>query len=310
MAIPRSKYGNSSNSKNAKEKAKPPIVIRKVKKVQAAKHHGGMWKVAYADFVTAMMAFFLLLWLLSTSSKATLEGIAEYFTPVTGIENARPIGINRVSPTLINRENPGINMSQPGPIQGQAGRVAGSPETPSPEEVEEMDNLFAEGATALTQAIARDESLSSYQENIQIGQTPEGLKIELRDSAKYPMFVAGSAMLTQHGAAILMGITPLIKRMPNYLAITGYTDGSARDSDADPYANWTLSTNRAQSALKFMVKSGLETQRTQRLTGVADNQLLLQNEPRSPKNRRITLMMLKGSHILIPQSAVPETASP
>jgi chemotaxis protein MotB len=292
-----------------KDDKKRPIIIKKVIK-KGGGHHGGAWKVAYADFVTAMMAFFLLLWLLSTSSKATLEGISEYFTPTTGVKDSQGIGFKGGTSATVNGTSKS-NMSQPGVITGTtpSGAVAENEEKKAPEESDQDDNLFKEGATAVTQAFSQDKALQAYQENIQVQETPEGLRIDITDSDKYPMFDQGTPNLTSHGQIILGKMASILKRMPNYLSITGHTDGSPVESGKADYTNWELSSDRAQAARRFLLKSGMEPERPKRIVGMADKEMLVPSEPRSPKNRRITLVMLRGSHILIPDSAVPAPAS-
>ena len=301
MAPPYKRSNTASKDKDSKKR--PMIVVKRVKRGGRAAHHGGAWKVAYADFVTAMMAFFLLLWLLSTSSKATLQGLAEYFTPTSGIGDMRPIGIDRISPSPMPSKDPGINLSKPGVMQQQAGATRNNPDNPSPVESEEEDNMFEKGASAINQAIESDSQLSEYKENITVGQTPDGLRIDIKDSDKYPMFNLASAQLTEHGQLVLGRLTPLIRRMPNYMSITGYTDASVLETQAT--SRWKLSSARAEAALDYLVKSGLEPERPQKIIGAGDSQVLSANEPRSAKNRRVSLLMIRGSHILIPHSAIP-----
>ena len=288
---------------------KAPIIVKKIIK-KGGGHHGGAWKVAYADFVTAMMAFFLLLWLLSTSSKATLEGIAEYFTPTTGIKDAKGIGFKGGTTSDIN----GIeqsNMATPGVVTGATpvGVAPQNPDRQAPTPGEQDDNLFQQGSTAISQAFQKDPAVSQYANNISISQTPEGLKIDIRDSDQYPMFETGSAQLTVHGQKVLGKMAELLDKMPNYLSITGHTDASPAEQGNANYSNWELSSDRAQAARRFLLKSGMNAERPQKVTGMADKELILPSEPRSPQNRRITLLMLRGSHVLVPDSAVPASVS-
>ena len=293
-------YKTSAKSKDTK---KPTVIIRKVRRTVNTPPHGSAWKVAYADFVTAMMAFFLLLWLISTSSKDTLQGLAEYFTPTAGVAEMRPIGLNNAAPTSLNQTDPGINLSAPGVMQRQAGSAASNPQTQAPDQGDQDDNLFEDGATAINQALKNDPVLQEYRENVQVGQTPEGLRIDLRDSNQHPMFEAGTATLTEHGQRVLSRLVPLIRRMPNYLAITGYTDATTQDAP-NAIMRWQVSTARAEGTLRFMLQIGMEPERTQKIIGMADKEFV-GDDPRHARNRRISLLMLRGSHILIPASAVP-----
>ena len=286
-----------------KKDDKRPI-IKKIKKVQGGGHHGGAWKVAYADFVTAMMAFFLLLWLLATSSKATLDGIAEFFTPTIGITGSQGIGF-KGGASATAQGTAKSTMSDPGVVTGAnpSGAVSQAPDTQAPSEGEEEDNLFKQGGSQVQQAFSQEAEVKQYVDNISIEQTPEGLKIDIADSDKYSMFEPGSAKLTPDGEKILARMSGIIRRMPNYLSITGHTDGSPAESGRGDYSNWELSSDRANAARRFLIKSGMEAERPKKITGMGDKELLIPNEPRNPRNRRISIIMLRGSHILMPEGS-------
>lgn len=288
-----------------KDDGKRPIIIKKIKKGGHG-HHGGAWKVAYADFVTAMMAFFLLLWLLSTSSKETLAGLSEYFTPTQGIKDQAGIGFDGgMAPTKGTSK---AILSQPGVVSGYtpSGMVPDNPDRPSPEDAQADDNMFKQGATAIEQAIAQEAAMQQYAENISVAQTPEGLRIDISDSDKYGMFERTSAELTEHGRAILARIAQLIKKMPNFMSITGHTDASPAEAGGRDYTNWELSADRAQAARRFLIRAGVEPERPKKIVGMADKELVTPSQPRGPKNRRISIVMLRGSHILVPDAVVPQ----
>ena len=135
--------------------------------------------------------------------------------------------------------------------------------------------------------------------------TPEGLRIDITDTDKYAMFERSTATLTEHGQAILSRMAVLVKKMPNYMSVTGHTDASPAETGRAEYTNWELSADRAQAARRFLLKSGIEPERPKRVVGMADRELFTPNEPRGPKNRRISLLMMRGSHILIPDAALP-----
>ena len=151
--------------------------------------------------------------------------------------------------------------------------------------------------------------MEKYMENISIEQTPEGLKIDLMDSDKYGMYEPGTATLTEHGKKILGRMVGILKRMPNFLSITGHTDGSPVEAGNTNYTNWELSSDRANAARRYLLQSGLEQERPKKITGMGDKELLLPNEPRSPRNRRISIIMLRGSHILLPDNAGDQPAN-
>ena len=288
-----------------KDDGKRPILIKKVKKV-AGGHHGGAWKVAYADFVTAMMAFFLLLWLLSSSSKETLAGLSEYFTPTQGIKDSQGIGFDG-GMTATTKGTAKDNKSDPAIVSGRtpSGTVAENPDNPAKVESDKDDNLFKAGGEAIEQAFNQDPTLKQYSENVSVTQTPEGLRIDITDSDKYAMFEKATANLTEHGRKILAKMAVLTQKMPNLMAIYGHTDASPAETGRADYTNWELSADRAQTARRFLTKSGIEPERTKKVIGMADRELFTPSEPRGPKNRRIALVMLRGSHLLIPDSAVP-----
>ena len=288
-----------------KDDEKRPIIIKKIKKGGHGGHHGGAWKVAYADFVTAMMAFFLLLWLLASSSKAKLEGLAEFFTPTVGIKDSQGIGFNGgVSESEQGKAK--TDHAKPALVTGNT-PTGDIPETPekSKAESDQEAELFKKGQTAIEQAVSQDKTLQQYKDNVQATMTPEGLRIDIMDSDKYAMFERGKAVLTEHGKTIIGRMTGILKKMPNNTAITGHTDASPNEGGRADYTNWELSSDRAQTTRRFMVQSGMENERAKKVTGMADKELLVPSEPRGAKNRRISILMLKGSHILIPDGAVP-----
>lgn len=285
-----------------KDPEKRPIIIKKIKKGGHG-HHGGAWKVAYADFVTAMMAFFLLLWLLSSSSKATLNGIAEYFTPTVGIKDAAGIGFDGgISPNVKGKQK--NEKTTPGVVTGQSptGQAPESPETPAPVEATEDGFLFDKAKEEIKQAFESDPNLREFSDNILVEQTPEGLKIEMVDTDKYPMFTPGTAELTDAGRAILTRMVKVIEKAPNFISLTGHTDASGSAAGNINYSNWELSADRANASRRFMQKVGLDPERAKKVVGMADKELIDEKDPRAAKNRRIAVILLRGSHMNLPDS--------
>lgn len=287
----------------AKDDDKRPIIIKKIKKGGHG-HHGGAWKVAYADFVTAMMAFFLLLWLIASSSKAKLDGIAEYFTPTIGIKDSMGIGFEGGTTVEID----GIRKSDkapPGIVPGQtpAGQTAEAPT--KTEQVEGTDDaqMFEKAQAAMRQAFESDPTLRELSENIIVEQTPEGLKLELQDTDKHPMFVTGTANLTPDGQALLGAMKGVIVKLPNYISITGHTDASP--SKRADYSNWELSSDRAMASRRYLLQAGLEQSRVRKMVAMGDAELLDAEDPRNPRNRRISIILLRGTHLALPDSAMP-----
>lgn len=281
------------------ETAQP--IIKKIKKVSGG-HHGGAWKVAYADFVTAMMAFFLLMWLLSTTSEATKDGIADYFTPTVGIKDSQGIGFNGGNTPNIK----GVaksDLAPPGLVPGQTppGQTPDAPDQQAMIESDQDAQLFTKAEEAIKQAFEEDPNLNEMKDNIIVEQTPEGLKIQVVDSDKKAMFEPGGVELSQFGRMILQKLSTVIQRMPNYISITGHTDIEPFGGGNAKYGNWELSADRANSARRFLMTTGLNDERIGKVVGRSSRELLLPESPKSPRNRRITIILLKGTHLEIPK---------
>lgn len=285
---------------------RPLIIIKKIKKGGHG-HHGGAWKVAYADFVTAMMAFFLMLWLLSSVEEAKLDGLAEYFTPTIGLRDSMGIGFEGgATPDTV-----GIKKSDTAPpsiIPGQ------TPQGPTPEEPktalvesEQDAQLFEKAEQEIRQAMESDPNLRDIVDQIIVEQSPEGLKIEVMDSEKHPMFNPGTADLTDHGHRILAKLAVLVEKAPNYISITGHTDSSPMTSRGADYTNWELSADRANSARRFMERSGVNNERTKKVVGMGSAELIDPKQPYAPQNRRITIILLRGSYLDLAAGDTPAT---
>ena len=280
--------------------SKQPIILRRYR---ARSLHGGAWKVAYADFVTAMMAFFLLLWLIASSSKAKLDGIAEYFTPTVGVRDSMGIGFQ--GGTTAQEEGIRKNdQAPPGIVTGRTptGEVPDNPDTSTLVKKEHEDQLFDEAEKSMLRAFETDPSLRELTDNVIMEQNPEGLKIEVTDSDKKPMFRVGSATLTENGKRVLSAMQEIMKVMPNYISITGHTDASGGADDKKKYGNWELSSDRALAARRHLIASGMDPLRPQKIIGKGDSELLDPDDPRNPRNRRITIILLRGSHMGLPDS--------
>ncbi len=279
--------------------AQQPI-IKKIKKV-AGGHHGGAWKVAYADFVTAMMAFFLLMWLLATSSEATKDGVADYFTPTVGIKDSQGIGFNG-GETPNSKGIKKTDLAPPGLVPGQTppGQTPDAPDKQAMIESDQEAQLFEKAEQAVKQAFEEDPNLNEMKDNIIVEQTPEGLKIEVLDSDKKAMFEPGGEELSQFGRTILQKLSSIIARMPNYISITGHTDIEAFGGGDAKYGNWELSAGRANAARRFLMTTGLNDERVGKVVGRSSRELLLPESPKSARNRRITIILLKGTHLDIP----------
>lgn len=272
------------------------IVIKKIKKGGGG-HHGGAWKVAYADFVTAMMAFFLLLWLLASTSESQKEGIAEYFTPTIGLRESMGIGFEGgEAPTEDGTKKDDLTPVGITPGFTPSGPTAEDPKKEAMVEAEQEAQLFEKANEEIKKAFEDDPSLRELSENIIVEQTPEGLKIEIVDSDKHPMFKSGSAVLSDYGRIIIGKLAVVIEKMPNYISITGHTDAGAMKSRGANYTNWELSAERANAARRYFAEKGMSAERVGKVVGMADKDLLLPDQPLAERNRRITVILLRGSH--------------
>jgi chemotaxis protein MotB len=309
----------------------PVIIIKKIKKVSGGGHHGGAWKVAYADFVTAMMAFFLLLWLLNATTEDQKKGIAEYFTPITALNpesvsqsNSGSGGVMggrslTTDGALVNDTSPmGITVSLPGageegldqsdtptddPLDGKkpADHTARTSDqtdsTVNPDEINHLtqeieQERFAAAEADLRQAIESIPDLSDFGKNLVIDQTPEGLRIQIIDQEGRSMFSSGSSDMFAHTQRLLALVSDAISKLDNPVAIKGHTDSTPYSSD-NGYSNWELSTDRANSSRRALIAAGLPASRIASVVGRADQEHFVPEEPNSPRNRRISIVLLR-----------------
>jgi chemotaxis protein MotB len=299
-----------------------PIIVKKIKKV-AGGHHGGAWKVAYADFVTAMMAFFLLLWLLSATTTAQKMGLAEYFTPTIGIKDSMGIGVkgglhsseagkskNDLTAVglVVGQVKQGDIAAAPNPTKGESDpdAEATSKNEKVAENTEDSEQMQST-AQDIKQALDKEEELQEYKNNVLVQESAEGLKIDMIDDAKKPMFVPGGAALTEAGKKILDSMARMVTKTPNNIAIKGHTD-SPSSTQNPQYTIWELSADRANSARRMLSTTQLEPERVVKVEALADKELLVPSEPNSPRNRRITIIILRGSYFRDPKT-MPTTRS-
>jgi chemotaxis protein MotB len=250
----------------------PPIIV--VKKISGhAGHHGGAWKVAYADFVTAMMALFIVLWLMGSSEKVK-KAVAGYFNDPKG------------TATLL-----GTTMSGTGPdITLSAGNV------------QHMQELKQK----LEEQIKNKKELESLAKQIEITLTSEGLRIELIESKNGTFYQSGSARLSPSGQELLSLLAGELKALPNNLLIEGHTDATQYSTDAD-YGNWELSADRANSARRLLQQNGVRSNQVTQVRGYADQLLRVKNNPYDPSNRRISILVKNSPDGSLP-SAIPNAA--
>jgi chemotaxis protein MotB len=350
---------------------KGSVVIRKEESVEGG-HHGGAWKVAYADFVTAMMAFFLLMWLVNATTEEQRRGLADYFSPTAVISDSRsgngqPLGGKtpfedgaQVSDLGTVAIRPGQKSSLASPLDrkdaeqapadgepameggrhrastgGSGGKAAtarpvSGPRAPGggtaaaeaqapvpggtslahaaadPAAARPLDAAafkaerdrreraaFERAAAEIRQAITGDPALAGLSRQLGIDVTPQGLRIQLLDEDRLPMFATGSSEPNERARLLLRRIAPVLARLPEEIAISGHTD-------AAPYrgtgkTNWDLSTERANATRRLLVEGGLAETRFRRVSGVADRDPLLPADPLAAANRRIAILVLRDN---------------
>ncbi|HCR97076.1 MULTISPECIES: flagellar motor protein MotB [Halomonas] len=259
---------------------KRPIIIRRKKVVHA--HHGGAWKIALADFMTALMALFLVMWILSVSSEETRRGVAEYFsTPlVTAITGGDQSGSTRVIPG---------GGPDPTHSDGERARIDTMQQTrPSMQE----RRFFTDLQERIERAIEADPELRQLRRQMRFDLTREGLRIQLLDTEQRPMFELGSDQVAPYMRNLLRTIAPLLNELPNDLSISGHTDNVPYAGGYRGYSNWELSNDRANASRRELVTGGLDPDQLLRVSGFANRVVLPDTDPRDPVNRRIELVVL------------------
>jgi chemotaxis protein MotB len=307
-----------------------PIIIKRIKKVEGG-HHGGAWKVAYADFVTAMMAFFLLLWLLNAVTEEQKKGIANYFRPTLAVQNtsatfailagsAQPMesmsGGASVQTDLDDPEQ--ADMTQPEPATGEGNKSqtnegdkpdAGQGKTPEPEQrqgAKPVDLQEAEATVAANEqkqleqiksdiknAIEESPELKELEKNLKIDQTEDGIRIQLLDQERISMFPSGSSVMNPRSRELLEKVAEVVKTLPNKIEISGHTDAKPYPGGHD-YSNWELSADRANASRRVLVAAGISADRLEKIEGRADTDPFVRADPFDPQNRRISIVLLRG----------------
>ncbi len=258
-------------------------------------HNGGAWKVAYADFVTAMMAFFLLMWLLNVTTKEQKNAISDYFNPSHPMVSDSKSGAGGVlggltmSPdgAMASNKNPLITPQE---INRKKRGDLRKSEVAKKREAAEKKR-FEKAAEKIRNAIAKSAELSKLAKNILIDVTPEGLRIQLVDQEGSSMFPPGSAHMYEKTRHLLQEISKIIMDMPNELSLRGHTDATRYAANAK-YTNWELSSDRANASRRVMKEAGIPENRLNNVMGKADSEPLITDNPLDPRNRRITIILL------------------
>ncbi len=303
-----------------------PIIIKRVKKGGHGGHHGGSWKVAYADFVTAMMAFFLLLWLLNATTEEQKRGIADYFAPTIASRSSSGSGgvlggqtIESEGAMVANKESPSVTvvLEDPAPSPADESEVTEDTENTQPAPLSdtaespgaqdtadfteaaaqkriaaEEDRQFREAEFQIRQAIQDVPDIQQLAQNLIIDRTPEGLRIQIVDQDRLSMFPRGGTSMVDQAQKLMTLVAKVIERLPNKVSITGHTDSTPFSSNAS-YTNWELSTDRANASRRALLAAGVPAERIATVVGKADQEPLDSDDPTSAQNRRISIVLLR-----------------
>ncbi|HWX51625.1 MAG TPA: flagellar motor protein MotB [Roseomonas sp.] len=300
---------------SADDHPKRPIIVKR----HHGDHddeHGGQWKIAYADFVTAMMAFFLVMWLLSSTTESQREGIAQFFTASSALDLPAGNGVLSGGRSVLvageSRHDSLTPVSDGGLRQDrEGGEAAGEGEAPQavpntaaaardPIERQRFDAMKAE----LERQMQSDQ-LRDFAQNIQLEMTPEGLRLQIFDRDGAAMFLSGSAEPTPRLARILQVVGSVLTTVPNEVVVAGHTDGDA--FSRGHYGNWELSADRANSARRGLEQAGVPAQRMFRVEGKAAVEPLLPEAPGDPRNRRIAITVLRSDVVAEARAAARRT---
>ncbi len=277
-----------------------PIIVKRIKKGGAG-HHGGAWKVAFADFATAMMAFFLVLWLMATATPEQKLAIEGYFNDPVGFASGgtpTPIDLGGSPEVAIAENNPvGETMEVP------PERIA--------ELAEELDRQQLESLLHELQArIEESPRLREFKDQLKLDITDEGLRIQIVDKSQRPMFDIGQSHLKVYSEEILFELAGPISSVPNKISVSGHTDALPYSGREPAYSNWELSADRANAARRALVLGGLAPERMARVVGLASSVLFDQADPANPVNRRISIIVLNKRTELEMQAAEAQPADP
>lgn len=259
-----------------------PIIIKR-KKVVAAGHHGGSWKVAFADFATAMMAFFLVLWLTATATPEQKLAVEGYFRDPVGYTEGgarNPVDLGG-SASVVREYSENVEDSD---IQIEDRVVEEMAQTL---EQQQMEQLFQD----LKDRIAENETLQEFKDQLLIDITSEGLRIQIVDRSQRPMFDSGRAELKYYSQDILFELAKTLSKVRNKLSITGHTD-STPFRGRPGYTNWELSADRANTARRALVAGGVDGRQIGRVVGLSDSVLFNKDDPQAPVNRRISIIVM------------------
>ena len=270
-----------------------PIVIKRIKKISGGAH-GGAWKIAYADFVTAMMAFFLLMWLLGSTSKAKLEGIAQYFQSPLKIALAGGEGSGDSS-SIIKGGGTDLTRSvgqvKNGEVEGK--KTINLDASRAKKQMEQQESVRLQDIKAkLDKAVASNPKMSQFKKQMKIDITSDGLRIQIIDDKNRPMFDSGGAVMKYYTRDILREIGKTLNEVPNRISLSGHTDAVPYAGGDAGYSNWELSADRANASRRELVAGGLEDGKVLRVVGLGSAIPFDKDDPNAPVNRRISIIVM------------------
>lgn len=269
-----------------------PIIVKRIKKGGGG-HHGGAWKIAYADFVTAMMAFFLLMWLLGSTAKGDLNGIAEYFKTPLKVAMAGGSGSGDANTVL---PGGGKDLTrQDGQLRKGETDVTARKQNlkQAQQELEKMERTrLEELKSRLEKAIDSNPTLKQFKNQLLIDITSEGLRIQIVDEKNRPMFALASAQLQPYTKEILHEIGRTLNDVPNKISLSGHTDATPYSKGEKGYSNWELSADRANASRRELIIGGMDESKVLRVVGLSSAVLLDKEDPFNPINRRISIIVM------------------
>jgi len=282
---------------------KAPIIV--IKKIKKGGHgaHGGAWKIAYADFVTAMMAFFLLMWLLGSTSEGDLKGISEFFNSPLKVAMLGGSGAGDATALI---KGGGTNLSKSTGQEMRGGKpdknvsLEAAKEKVAEDEAKKLNKLKSE----IEAMVDASTEMRQFKNQIRLDITQEGLRIQIVDEKNRPMFDSGSAILKGYMRDILIQITRLLNEVDNKITLSGHTDSQPYAMGERGYSNWELSADRANASRREMTNAGLEDRKVLRVVGLASSVPLVKEDPMHPTNRRIaiTVMNKRAEEAVVTQS--------
>lgn len=271
-----------------------PIIVKKIKKT-AGGHHGGAWKIAYADFVTAMMAFFLLMWLLGSTSKAQKEGISDYFkTPLmVALTGGTAVG---ASDTLIKNGGGADFTKKSGQVKKVDGPDGKKTKIDAEEAKKALEKAEAEKLeemkAKIEQAIEDSPALSKFKNQLLLDITSEGLRIQIVDEQNRAMFASSKAEMQPYAQQILQEIGKMLNGVTNKISLSGHTDAVPYSGGDKGYSNWELSADRANASRRELIAGGMDESKLLRVVGLSSANLFNKEDPLSPSNRRISIIVM------------------